>query len=443
MQYFSFYNYGIVFKDNQLTLVVGEDYRGPSLQTYDLTSRSDFSTALRQREIETTLKEIHLDSWSAANGTWIQPGESVYEIDVYQSQEVHDEIRSQLDDHHSVVTQDGDVESLFLFSIHQEKTGKKLDKVAIVERLRKKYAFESMASRLRYESDKKREDNPTLSSATQKRIQEADKQFEKSQNTKLAYSMMRSNSLRLLHEEEVETFIGRPGAGLVRITPPGPSYLPGNPHRNLPLASNEMIRSGDETPVSLPDTKTAATTRRVFLPAQQSLEEFHQNGEREFLSARSFGYIKNRNEVAGFQSHGFAHAPQLLSHIDRPWYRKEKELWAMHRLELVSLLKHDKPAVYVSRNLPRMEELEDAESRALSTFEDSALQRLRDGKDVVTKASLNRIEMMGSLRATKQCLQCHDVKSGALLGAFSYELLRDPQFNPDKHREESDARPVF
>ena len=115
----------------------------------------------------------------------------------------------------------------------------------------------------------------------------------------------------------------------------------------------------------------------------------------------------------------------------------------MHRLELVSLLKHEKPAVYVSRSLPRMEDLKDVKTRALSRFEQSALKQLRDGEDVVTKASLNRIEMIGSLRATKQCQQCHDVKSGALLGAFSYELLRDPQLDPKKHGEEIRAKPVF
>jgi hypothetical protein len=34
--------------------------------------------------------------------------------------------------------------------------------------------------------------------------------------------------------------------------------------------------------------------------------------------------------------------------------------------------------------------------------------------------------MLGSLRAQKQCLECHRVPHGSLLGAFSYELRRDP-----------------
>jgi hypothetical protein len=34
--------------------------------------------------------------------------------------------------------------------------------------------------------------------------------------------------------------------------------------------------------------------------------------------------------------------------------------------------------------------------------------------------------MLGSLRATKHCLQCHSGSRGSLLGAFSYRLRRDP-----------------
>ena len=48
--------------------------------------------------------------------------------------------------------------------------------------------------------------------------------------------------------------------------------------------------------------------------------------------------------------------------------------------------------------------------------------------------------MLGSLRATKECLQCHRVEHGALLGAFSYELLRDPQIDPSDVPELAEAK---
>ncbi|MCA9068700.1 MAG: hypothetical protein KDA84_07245 [Planctomycetaceae bacterium] len=320
-----------------------------------------------------------------------------------------------------------------------EKNGKDFDKEAAVERLRKKYPFKSMADRLKYEAERNLQGPPKLTPSARKRIQLAEEKFEISKKSSFYFSNMRSRSLQMLHEKEVHEFINRPGAGLSRMPSPGPSYLQEMVPRDLPLASNEMIRTSDDVPVSLPATKVAASNRDVFLPSEESLVDFHQNGTEAFLATQSFGYIKNRNQVAGFQSHGFSFAPQLHSHLERPWYRKEQEVWAIHRLELVSLLKHKEPAVYVSRNLPRMDKLLTVPTRALNPFEQSALKRLLEGEDVVMNGSLNKIEMIGSLRATKQCQQCHDVKTGTLLGAFSYELLRDPQLDPAKVKN----KPIF
>ncbi len=103
-----------------------------------------------------------------------------------------------------------------------------------------------------------------------------------------------------------------------------------------------------------------------------------------------------------------------------------QEQWAVRRMELVSLLKHDRPQVYVSSELPRMDKMDDTPVRDLGEFETGALAKLKAGEDVVTRASLNRIEMLGALRASKSCLQCHNVERGQLLGAFSYSLVRDP-----------------
>jgi hypothetical protein len=100
--------------------------------------------------------------------------------------------------------------------------------------------------------------------------------------------------------------------------------------------------------------------------------------------------------------------------------------WALRRLELVSLLKQSQPGVYVSAHLPRMDELMTVQVRSLSDFEGRALSALRAGEDLVSEATTNRIHLMGSLRATRQCLSCHEAHRGDLLGAFSYELQRDP-----------------
>ena len=444
LQQFSVYEYGIAFDEDKLTIVRGEDYQGLFLRTYSLMGRSDFSIAERRRWIESTLTDVHPDLWTVANKTWIQPGESIFEVDVYQNQKVHDEIAKRMSNQHGLFVVDQDIQGLSPFGfLNPEESEKGFDKKAAVERLRRKYAFQSITDRLQYETGEKQTEAPKLSPAAQERVRLANEEFEKENSAEYSFSNIRSRSLRMLHEDEVEAFVNRPGAGLSRMPTPGPSYLQEGSPPDLPLASNAMIRTSDDVPMILPATRAAASTREVELPSEESLLEFHQQGGEAFLSPQSFGLIKNRNQVAGFQSHGFSFAPQLQSHIDRPWYRKEKEVWAIHRLELVSLLKQEKPAVYVSKNLPRMDKLQAAPTRPLNRFEQSGLLRLREGEDVITNGSLNRIEMIGALRATKQCQQCHNVQSGALLGAFSYELLRDPQIDPQKHREKNRNKPVL
>lgn len=99
------------------------------------------------------------------------------------------------------------------------------------------------------------------------------------------------------------------------------------------------------------------------------------------------------------------------------------------------MLKHDRPMVYVSKNLPNMNELRDAPVRELDAFEQQALTSLIEGEDLVTDVQPGRIRALGSLRAMRQCLQCHEVERGTLLGAFSYEFLRD---SPPKKAEPDD-----
>jgi hypothetical protein len=58
----------------------------------------------------------------------------------------------------------------------------------------------------------------------------------------------------------------------------------------------------------------------------------------------------------------------------------------------------------------------------LNEFEASALEKLRSDEDLVVQSEGENYQMLGSLRAAKQCLDCHNVQRGELLGAFSYRL---------------------
>lgn len=88
------------------------------------------------------------------------------------------------------------------------------------------------------------------------------------------------------------------------------------------------------------------------------------------------------------------------------------------------MLRHETPVTYVSDNLPSMNELKDSPIRPLNAFEKASIESLRREKNVEIREDLNRIYMVGSIRAAKDCLDCHSVRRGELLGAFSYELQR-------------------
>lgn len=69
-----------------------------------------------------------------------------------------------------------------------------------------------------------------------------------------------------------------------------------------------------------------------------------------------------------------------------------------------------------------MDDLENTPQRSLDFFESAGLQKLQSGKDLFVRNEKETIRMLGAVRAQKQCLSCHDVAVGRLLGAFSYTL---------------------
>ncbi len=225
----------------------------------------------------------------------------------------------------------------------------------------------------------------------------------------------RAFSLRALHEDYVSQFVNAPGFGVGRgirpsetaakIEDPGPIPLSEYDYRDKPAADSGVTASGQEE-------KNGTGSSELD---EGRLGVLHREGLFDFLNPRGFGYIENRDRVAGFQSHRFSTMPKLEAPLR----------WIVQDLELVSLLKHDDPVAYVSKNFPRMDELREAKTRPLDAFERDALEVLRRGEDLKVQNASREIRMLGSIRAVKQCLQCHEVERGDLLGAFSYRLRPD------------------
>ncbi|MDA1016207.1 MAG: hypothetical protein O3A00_17345 [Planctomycetota bacterium] len=149
-----------------------------------------------------------------------------------------------------------------------------------------------------------------------------------------------------------------------------------------------------------------------IIPTPSSIAELtglHRAGKRDFLDQRRMGFVASFRQAVEFHAHQFAKPPKSPT-------------LKLVRLELMSLLKQTTPRVYVSRHLPSMTELPTVPTRPLDDFEARVLPRLTAEEDVVIESTPTHTRMLGSLRAGNQCLECHSVERGDLLGVFSYVL---------------------
>ena len=104
-------------------------------------------------------------------------------------------------------------------------------------------------------------------------------------------------------------------------------------------------------------------------------------------------------------------------------YKEKPRNWEAKNVDLVGLLKHAKPIVYMSESLPDMKILRDLPTRDLDDFERVGLKHLADGEALFSRSRDGVTRLLGAVRAKADCLSCHDGKSeGDLLGAFSYTL---------------------
>ena len=260
----------------------------------------------------------------------------------------------------------------------------------------------------------------------------------------------RARALAELHSDEVYQFINRNGQGMMRMPRPQPSDLRYDADYATKIERVEVDSTIlGEAIVDLakstkePTTFGAKADELSFspngMPKMELASWFHSVTTFRFADLDSLGHVKSVDEVAGFEAHRARFSKNWTGDI-RIYPKQKLEnrhpkpsgldiTWKVNRLQLVGLLMHDQPVVYETENLPNMEELSgaDAETRTLDAFEEESLVKIKDGEDVVTVATHNRIRMMGAIRAGKSCLECHSTKEEDLLGAFSYEFLRDPR----------------
>lgn len=174
--------------------------------------------------------------------------------------------------------------------------------------------------------------------------------------------------------------------------------IPGNVSITISAESRQTFnKHNDTTPVPL---------------SESVLTGVHWRARDRFVNPKRMGSFKSREVVYGFAPHQVDQWPNFGEYTG----------WTMTKMALLSIHRFDEPVAYVSQYAPNMTRLTTAPTQPLNEFEASAVELLRSEQDVVIEQNDHLTRIVGSLRASSDCLTCHSAQRGELLGAFSYEL---------------------
>lgn len=263
------------------------------------------------------------------------------------------------------------------------------------DRLRHEFGFESMAGRV----PAPRPAVAPLPATAEGSLRTFDEELQ----AQTFGGWVRNSQLAQIHERTTEQFIDAPGFGVGRMTMPPPSQKSLGQEDRPPVPDQPGpggTSAGDIDPAEVGEPVAAG----------EGLQKMHRAAAVDFLNPEGWGLVKGRDRVAGFRPHAFSAVPDA------------KPKWEVERVELVGLLLHPEPLVYVSEKLPAMDQLRGAPTRPLDEFEAAGLAKLRAGEDYHAAGTADRLRMVASLRNGKACLTCHGGEYGDLLGAFSYTL---------------------
>jgi hypothetical protein len=269
--------------------------------------------------------------------------------------------------------------------------------------------FQSMANRLAYEKrhqefDQRGDEMASANAHGADSQQAASLEVSSTGNYWRDYQYRsRVEALKQLHENRILVFINSPGFGIARM-------LDFKRRAEAPQETLVTLKRMDAIEWWTQGNSNASSSLSLPSSLLSEAQELHRGSLVDFINRPGYGWIKDREHVAGFQAHQFHEFPE--------WNQK----WQLKRVELVSLLSHEEPGVYVTDHLPRMDLLRGVELRSLDEFERTGLPRLEHGEEIVVAQIEKRLRMLGEIRASQECLSCHTAKRGELLGAFSYHF---------------------
>ena len=266
------------------------------------------------------------------------------------------------------------------------------------EDARRRFPFTSLVERLKPAAAIPTEP-PLLTKSGEAALERSELIFENGMKGFTNGYHFRRASLEMVHASQVWNFVSSEGFGIGRMLAPT--------IRGARLAELRTWRQ----PVALETGDAGSTGDRpdLWLPLKgenapwKALNKLHENLSFDFAEPVSFGWVRDLEHVTGFRPHAVAHFDRhrvTFGHkAEDEMSAKHEAGWKLERVELVSLLRSAEPGVYVSKDLPRMDQLSEVKRRPLDGFETVALRALRNGEPLVIRSQGGQVKMMGAVRA--------------------------------------------
>lgn len=274
--------------------------------------------------------------------------------------------------------------------------------------LKAQYPLESMAARLPHSPWPVASLPPDI----ERRLIVMEKEAAESQARDMIFRVdSYRRALEAIHGESRMAFVNSPGFGISRMRPYSAldrphgldedmDPVPQPSQGDLPLAWSTGNLPGASPGWFQRDQAEWTTGRHLSMVS-------------DFAQLRTPTVIKNRGTF-GFRPHELRQTAPLT----------QSPPLDLQRVELVGLLLKEQPRVYLSDELPRMEDIRNVGTRELDGFEQTGLKALAEGELLFVREQADHVRMLGAIRSTSQCVACHGGSRGDLLGAFSYWLQR-------------------
>lgn len=185
------------------------------------------------------------------------------------------------------------------------------------------------------------------------------------------------------------------------------------------LFAQERLKS----PAPSKQSRAASTQPATTQPApERLLYAGHAPDEWTSYQAMHEYFLQRFVESQGF-------GDERMVNLNNPRFRKvyaDGTRYMVGHVQLLSLNGGNVPFAYASVMDAGKEQIKHAAHEPVGNAEIDAIAKLKDGMTVVLTGNEGHREMIGAIRATANCTQCHDVPEGTLLGAFKYRLQPEP-----------------